>query len=76
MRHRQLATTNLEEGGPSGDALQGARVDTASPLSLYNPQVFATGHRGGGEGAGVAITGLRVDGEDGLGGGRLNDLPS
>lgn len=61
-RHRQLATTDLEEGGPSGDALQRTGADAASPLSLSNPQISVTDHRGGGEGVGVAaaraITGL------------------
>lgn len=66
VRHQQLATTDLEERGPSGDVLQATRADTASPLSLCNPQLSVTDHRGGGEGVGVAatraITGLRGGG--------------
>lgn len=54
---RQLVTTDLEEGGPSGDALQGTCIDAASPLSLSNPQLSVTHHRSGGEGVGVATTG-------------------
>lgn len=62
---RLSATTDLEEGGPSGDVLQRTRVDAASPLSLWNPQVSVADHRGGGEGgvgAARAITGLRGGG--------------
>lgn len=66
MRRRQLATTDLEEGGPPGDAP--LRTRTASPLSLWNPEVSVAGHRGGGEGVGVAtaraITGLRGGGQE------------
>lgn len=58
-----MATTDLEERGPSRDALVGAGVDAASPLSRCNPHLSVTDHRGGGEGVGVAaaraISGLR-----------------
>lgn len=57
MKHGQLVTTDLEEGRPSGDVLQRTCVDTASPLSLSNPQLSVTHHRSGGERVGVAATG-------------------
>ncbi len=63
VRHRQLVTTDLKKGGPSGDGLQRTRADTACPLSLCNPQISVTDHRGGGEGVSIAtsraISGLR-----------------
>lgn len=57
MRCWQLAATDLEERGPSGDALQRTRVDATSPLSLCCPQLSVADHGGGGEGVGVATTG-------------------
>lgn len=65
--------TDLEERGASGDVLQRASVDAASPVSLCNSQLSVAHHRGGGEGVGVAdtgaITGLRGGGIGGGGGG-------
>lgn len=73
MRHEQLEVTDLEERGASGDALQRASVDAASPVSLCNSQLSVAHHRGGREGVGVAdtgaITGLRGGGIGGGGGG-------
>lgn len=73
VRHEQLEVTDLEERGASGDVLQRASVDAASPVSLCNSQLSVAHHRGGGEGVGVAdtgaITGLRGGGIGGGGGG-------